>query len=65
MRNRRKQTSSKTEYKQYCQDNNIKWNPAKTVGIHSIGTAEAYRQTINEFGDWLKDNHKEVDNLNK
>lgn len=54
---------AKQEYKQYCQDNNIKWNPAKTVGIHSIGTAEAYRQTINEFGDWLKTNHKEIRNL--
>ena len=54
---------AKQEYKQYCQDNNIKWNPAKTIGIHSIATAEAYRQTINEFGDWLKDNHKEVRSL--
>ena len=54
---------AKQEYKQYCQENNIPWNPAKTIGIHSIGTTEAYRQTINEFGDWLKANHKEIRNL--
>ena len=54
---------AKQEYKQYCQENNIKWNPAKTVGIHSIRTVEAYRQTINDFGDWLKANHKEIRNI--
>lgn len=28
--------------------------------IHSAGTADAYRQTVNEFSNWLKDNKNEV-----
>ena len=63
LRIRESKHQAKKEYKQYCQENNIPWNPAKTVGIHSIATAEAYRQTVNEFGDWLKANHKEIRNL--
>jgi hypothetical protein len=54
---------AKQEYRQYCLENNIKINPAKTVGIHSIKTADAYRQTANEFGEWLKTNHREIKNL--
>jgi len=54
---------AKKEYRQYCLENNIKINPAKTAGIHSIKTAEAYRQTANQFGEWLKNNHREIKNL--
>lgn len=56
---------AKQDYKKYCQENNIKYNPAKTEGIHSIKTTEAYRQTANEFSDWLKNNHKEVRTLDQ
>ena len=35
-------------------------NKSKTEKIHSIGTANTYRQSINEFGDWLRDNKPDV-----
>lgn len=56
---------AKQDYKKYCQENNLKYNPAKTEGIHSIKTTEAYRQTVNEFSSWLKSNHKEIRNINQ
>lgn len=56
---------AKQDYKKYCQENNIKYNPSKTEGIHSIKTTEAYRQTVNEFSGWLKANHKEIRNINQ
>jgi len=52
--------AAKKEYREYCLKNNIKINPAKAFGIHSIKTAEAYRQTANNFGEWLKSNHSEI-----
>lgn len=51
---------AKQAYKEYCKNNNIKYNPSKTIGIYSIKTADAYRQTVSEFGEWLKSNKSEV-----
>ena len=59
---------AKKQYREYCQKNNIKYNPAKTEGIHSIRTADSYRDTINRFGDWTKKNMKDtkhIENINK
>lgn len=51
---------AKKFYKQYCQDNDLKYNPSKSFGIHSISTAENYRQVLNGFGDWLRENRPDV-----
>lgn len=50
----------KKAYKEYCKHNKIKWNPAKTPFIYAAKTADAYRQTINEFSRWLKDQKEEI-----
>lgn len=51
---------AKKEYRQYCEDNGKSWNPAYAPGIFSTDTADAYRQTINEFSSWLKDSRPDV-----
>lgn len=51
---------AKQAYRRACEENNIKWNPAKAEGIYSTQTAQNYRQTVNEFCSWLKDNKPEV-----
>lgn len=51
---------AKQAYKQYCEENNIKWNPSKSPFIHSTGTADAYRQTIGEFSLWLKQEKPDI-----
>lgn len=55
---------SKQEYKQYCTENDLKRSSAKTVGIHSYKTYEAYKQTSKEFIRWLKNNYKEIKDIN-
>lgn len=47
-------------YREKCEKLGIKWNPAKSPFIHSTDSADAYRQTVNEFSAWLKDNKNEV-----
>lgn len=54
---------AKAEYKKYCKDNNIKYNPTKTVGIHSINTYNSYKQTSTEFEKWIKRN-TDIKNIN-
>lgn len=58
---------AKQEYKQYCKENNIKYNPTKTVGIHSINTYNSYKQTSEIFEKWLKTNTdiKRLDDVDK
>lgn len=58
---------AKQEYKQYCQENNIKYNPSKTVGIHSINTYNSYKQTSENFEKWIKSNTniKKIDDIDK
>lgn len=62
---------AKKDYRKFCEANNIKVNPSKSAFIHSYKTADAYRQSINEFSTWLKDNKsgiwgsKDLDNLDK
>lgn len=51
---------AKKAYKEYCKVNDLSYNAAKSPFIHSTATAEAYRQTVNEFSSWLKANNKEV-----
>lgn len=35
-------------------------NGGQSDKIHSIGTADNYRKSINHFGDWLRDNKPEI-----
>ena len=51
---------AKQMYKVYCKKNKLPYNPAKTLYIHSTGTADAYRQTVGEFCTWLKAEKPEV-----
>ena len=51
---------AKQVYKEYCEANNLPWNPAKSPFIHSTQTAETYRQTVGEFCTWLKAEKPEV-----
>lgn len=51
---------AKKVYKEYCEANNLPWNPAKSPFIHSTQTAESYRQTVGEFCTWLKTEKPEV-----
>lgn len=51
---------AKKDYKEYCEQNKIAWNPSKSHFIHSTSTADAYRQTINEFSGWLKSFHSDI-----
>ena len=51
---------AKQVYKEYCEANNLPYNPAKSPFIHSVSTADAYRQTIKEFCAWLKTEKPEV-----
>ena len=51
---------AKQVYKEYCEANNLPWNPAKSPFIHSTQTAESYRQTVGEFCTWLKTEKPEV-----
>lgn len=51
---------AKQAYRNACEANNLKWNPSKAEGIYSTQTAESYRQTVNEFCGWLKENKPEV-----
>lgn len=52
--------AAKEVYRRQCNENNIKWNPAKSNFIHSIKTASAYRQTVGEFCSWLKEDKKDI-----
>lgn len=51
---------SKIAYRQRCEEQNIKWNVAKSDYIHSYKTADAYRQTVREFCSWIKENKLDV-----
>lgn len=55
---------AKQEYRQYCKDNNLQYNPCKTMGIHSYNTYESYKQTSKEFCNWLKQTYPEVKGIN-
>lgn len=52
--------AAKAEYKTYCKNNGIKYNPNTAPGIYDTDTAGGYRQTIHEFGGWLKENRTDV-----
>lgn len=54
---------AKQEYKQYCKDHGMPYNPSKTAGIHSYNTYETYKQTSKEFCSWLKQQHPDIKNI--
>jgi hypothetical protein len=51
---------AKHEWKEHCQRTGTRWNPAYSPYIHSVGTADSYKQTVDEFGKWLKESKPEV-----
>lgn len=51
---------AKKEYRAMCEQKNIKYNPAASNYIHSVKTADAYRQTIKVFCKWLKEEKNEI-----
>lgn len=51
---------AKKDYREFCRKNDIKYNPAKTIGIYSTGTATTYREGVNDFCTWLKAEQPEV-----
>lgn len=55
---------AKQEYKQYCYEHNLSYNPSKTLGIHSFNTYEAYKQTSKEFCSWLKKEYPSIRKIN-
>jgi len=55
---------AKKEYRQYCKENNIKYNSAKTVGIHSCSTYENYKQVSMKFIRYVRDNYREIKDIN-
>lgn len=52
--------AAKTSYRNACEERGEKWNPSKTSSIHSIITDKGYRQTINEFCNWVKENKSDI-----
>ena len=56
---------AKKIYKKYCEDNNIKYTQGKTLGIHSLNTADSYRESGVEFCKWLRENHKNIKRLDQ
>lgn len=51
---------AKKEYRAYCKMHEKVANPSKSFYIHSYNTADAYRQTINQFSDYLREFKKDV-----
>lgn len=51
---------AKQVYREYCLEKGLPYNPSKTEGIYSIGSASSYRQSVNAFSSWLKTNKNEV-----
>lgn len=51
---------AKQVYRDKCKEQNIKWNPSKTPFIHSTTSADNYRQVVNQFSTWLKENKSDV-----
>jgi len=49
--------------KQFCNNNNTKWNPLKTMGIYSESTYDNYMDVGNSFIGWLKETHPEIKEL--
>lgn len=48
---------AKKEYKQYCQEHNIKYVNGQAEGIFSWNTYNSYKQTLEEFSKWLADKY--------
>lgn len=57
--------AAKRDYRNKQSSNGEKWNPAFADGIYSFKTYDAYKQTVMEFGTWLKKEHPEVKKLNE
>ncbi|MDD4200670.1 MAG: site-specific integrase [Eubacteriales bacterium] len=55
---------AKEEQKIYSQANEIKWNAARTVGIHSYKTYQAYKQTSKEFIHRLRARYPKIKDIN-
>lgn len=51
---------AKQEYRKYCEENNVKWNPTKTFGIHSYSTYENYKQVSIQFIRYIRENHSDI-----
>ncbi len=51
---------AKKEYRKECERKGIRWNPSKSPYIHSINTVEHYRDTVNHFSEWLKEEKPEI-----
>lgn len=51
---------AKKEYRAECEEKGLKWNPSKSNYIHSIKTTELYRDSVNDFSSWLKENKSDV-----
>lgn len=51
---------AKTEYRKIEEEHGRKVNPAKSNFIHSLKTADAYRQTVGEFCSWLKESRNDT-----
>lgn len=62
---------AKNEYRRICEAHGIKPNPNQTNFIHSVKSANGYRQTVSEFCGWVKEhridvwNSKKLDKLDK
>lgn len=52
--------AAKIEYRKIEEEHGRKINSAKSNFIHSIKTADAYRQTVGEFCGWLKENKSDT-----
>jgi len=55
---------AKKDYRNKQVANGEKWNPAYAEGIFSFTTYNAYKQTVMEFGTWLKKEHTDIKLLN-
>lgn len=47
-------------YRAECEKYDKTWNPSKSDLVHSCKTADAYRDTINQFSNFIKSEHGEI-----
>lgn len=55
---------AKKEYRKYCEENGIEWNPAKTFGIHSYVTYGNYKQVSKQFIAYMREHHRSIKDIN-
>jgi len=51
---------AKEQYKNKCKEKGIKAQNLKSEYIHSIKTAQNYREVLNSFCDWIRKEHKDI-----